>query len=139
MSDPKYEHLLYEQRGPVTVITINRPERMNAIGPQTHLELIDAWDRFRLDDAAVVGVLTGAGNRAFCAGGDLKAAFAGELFDPGDTAELRAHERGERPGVLGPSRWTDLYKPVIAAVNGAAYAGGLEWCCWADIAIADEH
>ena len=42
-------------------------------------------------------------------------------------------------GVLGPSRWTDIYKPTIAAVNGVAYAGGLEWACWTDLAIADEH
>ena len=74
-----YEHLLYEQRGPVTVITINRPERMNAIGPQTHRELVDAWGRFHSDDNALVGILTGAGSKAFCAGGDLKAAQAGEL------------------------------------------------------------
>lgn len=124
-----YEHLIYEQRGPVTIITINRPERMNAIGPQTHLELVDAWDRFRSDDDALVGVLTGAGDQAFCAGGDLKAALAGELAvdaSPGD-------------GVLGPSRWTDVYKPTIAAVNGVAYAGGLEWACWTDLAIAAEH
>jgi enoyl-CoA hydratase len=133
-----YEHLIYEQRGPVTVITINRPDRMNAIGPQTHRELVDAWDRFRTDDGALVGVLTGAGDRAFCAGGDLKAAFAGELVDP-SPAELAAHDHGERPGVLGPSRWTDLYKPTIAAINGVAYAGGLEWACWTDMAIADEH
>src|SRR5437879_4178378 len=112
MSEPSYDHLLYERAGPVAIITINRPERMNAIGPQTHLELIDAWDRFRADDDAHVGVLTGAGDRAFCAGGDLKAGFAGELFDPADRAELAAHERGERPGVLGPSRWTDIYKPT---------------------------
>jgi enoyl-CoA hydratase len=77
-----YEHLIYQRRGPVTIITINRPERMNAIGPQTHRELIDAWDRFRVDDTALVGVLTGAGDKAFCAGGDLKAASAGELIDP---------------------------------------------------------
>ena len=81
MSD--YGHLIYQQRGPVTLITINRPERMNAIGPQTHRELIDAWDRFRADESALVGVLTGAGEQAFCAGGDLKAAFAGELVDAG--------------------------------------------------------
>jgi enoyl-CoA hydratase len=66
-----YEHLTYEQRGPVTVITINRPERMNAIGPQTHSELVDAWGRFRDDDSALVGVVTGAGVQAVCAGGDL--------------------------------------------------------------------
>jgi enoyl-CoA hydratase len=134
-----YEHLIYEQRGPVTMITINRPERMNAIGPQTHSELIDAWDRFRTDDDALVAVLTGAGDRAFCAGGDLKAALEGDPPAPVTEAERAAHDRGERPGVLGPSRWTDIYKPTIAAVNGVAYAGGLEWCCWADIAIADEH
>jgi enoyl-CoA hydratase len=127
MSD--YQQLIYEQRGPVTVITINRPERMNAIGPQTHCELIDAWDRFRADDTALVGVLTGAGEEAFCAGGDLKAALAGELEVDGSPAD----------GVLGPSRWTDIYKPTIAAINGVAYAGGLEWACWADMAIADEH
>jgi enoyl-CoA hydratase len=127
MSD--YEHLVYEQRGPVTIITINRPERMNAIGPQTHRELVDAWDRFRTDDNALVGILTGAGDKAFCAGGDLKAAFAGEL----------AVDDSPTVGVLGPSRWTDIYKPTIAAVNGVAYAGGLEWACWTDLAIADEH
>jgi enoyl-CoA hydratase len=124
-----YEHLIYEQRGPVTIITINRPERMNAIGPQTHRELVDAWDRFRTDDDALVGILTGAGDHAFCAGGDLKAAFAGELEVDASPAD----------GVLGPSRWTDIYKPTIAAVNGVAYAGGLEWACWTDLAIADDH
>jgi len=139
MSDSDYSELLYEQHGPVTVITINRPERLNAIGPRTHLELVDAWNRFRHDDDALVGVLTGAGERSFCAGGDLKAAFAGELLDPDDQAELDAHSRGERPGVLGPSRWTDMPKPTIAAINGAAYAGGLEWACWTDMAIADQH
>ncbi|AEV73954.1 enoyl-CoA hydratase/carnithine racemase [Mycolicibacterium rhodesiae NBB3] len=125
----KYQHLIYENRGPVTVITINRPERMNAIGPQTHRELVDAWRRFRSDDDAFVGILTGAGEDAFSAGGDLKAALAGELEIGGSPDD----------GVLGPSRWTDIYKPTIAAVNGVAYAGGLEWACWTDLAIADEH
>jgi enoyl-CoA hydratase len=123
-----YEHLTYEQEGPVTLITINRPERMNAIGPQTHRELVDAWGRFRDDDEALVAVLTGAGDQAFCAGGDLKSALDGQPLD------LQGED-----GVLGPSRWTDLYKPTIAAVNGAAYAGGLEWVCWTDLAIADAH
>ncbi|MEM8934187.1 MAG: enoyl-CoA hydratase-related protein, partial [Acidobacteriota bacterium] len=52
---------------------------------------------------------------------------------------LAAHERGEQPGVLGPTRWTDIYKPILAAVNGVAYAGGLEWACFADLRIAEEH
>ncbi len=145
-----YEQLKYEQRGPVTLITINRPERMNAIGPVTSREMVDAWGRFRDDDEALVAVLTGAGDRAFCAGADLKSVAAGfraaEGLEPDEEPlldatpeELAAHERGERPGIIGPSRWTDIYKPVIAAVNGVAYAGGLEWACWADIRIADEH
>jgi len=134
-----YEHLLYEQRGAVTLITINRPERMNAIGPRTHEEMVAAWTRFRDDDEAHVAVLTGAGERAFSAGGDLKASLEGDSPVSADPEEIAAHNRGERPGVLGPSRWTDLYKPTIAAVNGAAYAGGLEWVCWTDLAIADDH
>jgi enoyl-CoA hydratase len=134
-----YEYLLYEQDGPVTVITIDRPERMNAIGPVLARELLEAWTRFRDDDAALVGVLTGSGDDAFCAGGDLKDAFAGDVVVPLAPEERAAHARGERPGILGPTRWTDLYKPTIAAVNGVAYAGGLEWACWTDLCIADEH
>ena len=138
MSD--FENLRYEERGHVTLITIDRPDRMNAIDARTHREMVDAWGRFRSDDDAYVAVLTGAGERAFCAGGDLKAAFSGEDA-PIDVSpdELEAHARGERPGVLGPSRWTDVYKPTIAAVNGVAYAGGLEWACWTDLCVADEH
>jgi enoyl-CoA hydratase len=134
-----YEQISYESRGRVALITIERPERMNAIGAQTHRELVHAWTRFRDDDGALVGVLTGAGERAFCAGGDLKSHLDGEPVVPLSEEEIEAHNRGERPGILGPSRWTDLYKPTIAAVNGAAYAGGLEWVCWCHLAIADEH
>jgi len=126
----------YEEHGPVRVIRFNRPEKRNCIGPKTHLELIEAWSRFRDDSGALVAILTGAGGKAFCAGGDLEAGF--ELV-PSTPEEIAAHDRGERPGILGPSRWTDIYKPVIAAVNGAAYAGGLEWACFADIRIAEEH
>jgi enoyl-CoA hydratase len=147
MSDsPDYSQILFERRGPVTLITINRPERMNAIGPLVSRELVDAWGRFRDDGEQLVAVLTGAGTEAFCAGADLKAAMGG--FDPGSDEEpliewspeeIEAHNRGERDGIIGPSRWTDIYKPIIAAVNGVAYAGGLEWACFADIRIADEH
>jgi enoyl-CoA hydratase len=143
-----YEQILYEQHGHVRVITIDRPERMNAIGPVTSRELVDAWGRFRDDDDAYVAVMTGAGDAAFCAGADLKAAMAG--FAPGalpdeepliewTPEEVEAHNRGERDGIIGPSRWTGIDKPIIAAVNGVAYAGGLEWACFADIRIADEH
>jgi len=139
MTDREYEFVAYEQDGPVVTITFDRPERMNAIGSVMSAELVAAWTRFREDDSALVGVLTGRGSEAFCAGGDLKDAFTGNSVVPTTPAEQAAHARGERPGILGPSRWTDIFKPTIAAVNGVAYAGGLEWACWTDIAIADEH
>ncbi len=129
----------YEQDGPVALITIDRPERMNAIGVEVHRGLVAAWGRFLTDDGARVAVLTGAGKAAFSAGGDLKSWEEGDPVGPTTAAERAAHDRGEAPGILGPSRWTDVHKPTIAAVNGVAYAGGLEWACWTHLAVADEH
>ncbi|MEO1082816.1 MAG: enoyl-CoA hydratase-related protein, partial [Acidobacteriota bacterium] len=122
----------------------NRPEVMNCISLTTHHELVHAWDAFRDDGHAKVAIITGAGDRAFCAGGDLTgdvnlAATADSSFRRPPDSVLASHERGEQPGVIGPSRWTDIYKPIIAAVNGVAYAGGLEWACYADVRIAEEH
>ena len=134
-----YRFLGYRQDGPVVTITFDRPERMNAIGTRMGAELVDAWSRFRDDESALVGVLTGRGDEAFCAGGDLKGAYEGDSVLPDDEEERAAHARGERDGIIGPSRWTDIYKPTIAAVNGVAYAGGLEWVCWTDLAVADSH
>ena len=133
------QYVDYVQDGPVVTITFDRPERMNAIGTEMSADLVDAWTKFRDDDSAFVAVLTGRGEDAFCAGGDLKEALDGHGVLPGTEEERAAHTRGERHGIIGPSRWTDLYKPTIAAVNGVAYAGGLEWACWTDLAIADEH
>ena len=146
----EYQEIKYEQEGPVTVITFNRPEVKNCIGTRTHRELIDAFNRFRTDSAAKVAVLTGAGDSAFCAGGDLKSAFDGgeptdhpdpdkAILCPVEPADVARHNRGESPGILGPSRWTDIYKPIIAAVNGVAYAGGFEWACFADMRIVEDH
>jgi enoyl-CoA hydratase/carnithine racemase len=134
-----YEQISYERRGAAAVITIERPQRMNAIGARTHRELVDAWTRFRDDETALVAILTGAGEQAFCAGGDLKSLADGEPVGPTSAEEVEAHNRGEAPGILGPSRWTDIHKPTIAAVNGVAYAGGLEWVCWCHLAVAEEH
>ena len=131
-----YQEIRYEQHGQVAVITFARPEKRNCIGPRTHAELVDAWTQFRDDDRLRVAVLTGEGDIAFCSGGDIQAGI--ELV-PSTPAEQAAHARGERCGILGPSRWADIYKPIIAAVNGVAYAGGLEWACFADIRIAEEH
>ncbi len=76
-----YDEIIYETRGPIRILTIDRPERMNAIGPVTSREMIDAIGDFKADDDARALVITGRGEAAFCAGADLKAAMAG--FAPG--------------------------------------------------------
>ena len=108
----------YDTRGPVAVITIDRPQRRNAIDLATAEALLAAWRRFDADDAAAVGVLTGAGG-TFSAGADLKA------FDLTDRPE----------GFLGFTRIT-VDKPTIAAVEGYCVAGGLEMALWCDLRIA---
>ncbi|MCB0828275.1 MAG: HD domain-containing protein [Solirubrobacterales bacterium] len=129
--------------GGVRVLTIIRPGRMNAIGPTEARGLFTALARFRDDDSARVLVVTGAGTEAFCAGADLGAVAA--MFDddqPGEPLyELEPQPGSPIPaeGNIGPTRWTGIHKPIIAAVNGAAYAGGLEWACLAHLRIADQH
>ena len=134
-----YNEIKYEQRGPVTIITFNRPEVKNCIGRETHEELVHAFNCFRVNKDAKVAVITGAGDSAFCAGGDLKSGIRGNPVIPTTPEEIAQHNRGEAPGILGPSRWTDIYKPIIAAVNGIAYAGGFEWACYADIRVVEAH
>lgn len=148
----EFEEISYRTDGAVRIITIERPERRNAIGPRTSAELKRAWAEFRDDPEASVAILTGAGDEAFCSGADLKAvaamhpemaAAAGVDADEEplidfSPSERQAHRLGQRDGIIGPSRRTDIYKPIIAAVNGIAFAGGLEWACFADIRIADE-
>ncbi len=108
----------------VTVVTINRPERRNAVDRATAAALADAFRAFDADDAHDVAVLTGAG-ATFCAGADLKAIGA----DEGNAV------RAEGDGPMGPTRML-LSKPAIAAVEGFAVAGGLELALWCDMRVA---
>ncbi len=133
-----YSEIEFIVENEIAIIKFNRPEVMNCIGPKTHVELVDAWQEFKTNPALKVAIITGSGDRAFCSGGDLKAAMSGQLISVTEE-EKQKHREGEMPGILGPSRWTDIYKPIIAAVNGVAYAGGLEWACFADMRIAEEH
>ncbi len=113
------------RRGPVTVVTIDRPERRNAVDFATAEALFNAFVAFDADPGASVAVLTGAGGH-FCAGADLKALADG-------TRGNRVSEEGDF-GPMGPTRLR-LDKPVIAAVEGYAVAGGLELAAWADMRI----
>jgi enoyl-CoA hydratase/carnithine racemase len=131
-----YETLTYEQDEHVVTLTYNRPDQHNAISRKMNDELHHAWQRFRDDNEAFVLVITGAGETSFSAGWDLQ--DASELGELGDWDEFRVHVFNS-PGECGYTRRVDVFKPVIAAVNGYAFAAGLETALLADIRIASEN
>lgn len=121
------DELLVERRGAVTLITLNRPDAHNSITAAIAVGLAEGIDAFAADESARVLVITGAGDRAFCSGANLK-----------DVDELMRHPHTDRAGPIGFAK-LDPGKPTIAAVNGYCFAGGLELACWCDFRIASAN
>ena len=122
----KFENVVVERRGHVLEVTLNRPDQMNALHSAAHFELHEIWDEFEQDPDLWVAIITGAGDRAFCSGNDLKATARGaDMTTPSS-------------GFAGLCDRFNREKPVIAAVNGVAMGGGMEIVLACDLAVADE-
>ncbi|MGB9698422.1 MAG: enoyl-CoA hydratase/isomerase family protein [Thermodesulfobacteriota bacterium] len=128
--------LLYEKKGRIVIITINRPEVKNCLDPETDEKMASAWRKFKDDDEALVAIITGAGNDSFCSGADLK---AWPSFLKQKDAHYHRRRAYDGPGFGGITRGIDIFKPILAAINGYCFAGGLEIALAADLRIAAEN
>ncbi|WP_319524898.1 enoyl-CoA hydratase-related protein [uncultured Desulfosarcina sp.] len=131
--------LIYEKRNHIAYLTLNRPEAHNALDPETVIELADAWQDFAGDKEMRCAIITGAGEKSFCAGADLGRLIP--LWTGARKPETEADRQVQaNPGLAQNALLRDLplYKPVIAAVNGNAIAGGFEILYNTDIRVAAE-
>lgn len=125
-----YQYALYEKKGRIAYITLNRPEVMNALHVHAHIELSEIWNDFRDDPEVWTAIITGAGDKAFSVGNDLKY-----------TAQHAGEPQPQMPsgGFGGITNHFECWKPIIAAVNGYALGGGMEILLACDIVIVAEH
>jgi E-phenylitaconyl-CoA hydratase len=123
----------FDREGAVAILTIDRPEVRNALDLKASDQLVEAWRSFRDDDDLRVAILTGAGDRAFCAGADLRG--VAEFYRNLSSAE-RLRRAENEPGLGGITRNLVIDKPTVAAINGHCLAGGLELALACDLRIA---
>lgn len=133
---PVFETITYERRGDVALLTLNRPDRLNALSPGLRGEVEQALAEARADDAVRALVLTGAG-RGFCSGADLAAAAV--MTGPPEPRDQ--NERIDEMGWVGrwATMWASFDKPVIGAINGVAAGAGLSTALACDVRIGSEH
>ena len=129
----KNEEVRYEIRDRIAYITINRPEQRNAVNPTVRRALIEAFSDASVNPDVWIVILTGAGDRAFCAGGDLKKNNENALQGKRHVVPMTGPDRNLYETVL------ETYKPTIAAINGAAHGGGLELALACDLRFAADH
>jgi len=132
--------VLYEKRNHIAYLTLNRPQAHNAVDPEMVLELLAAWEDYRDDENLRCIILTGTGNESFCAGADLAKLIP--LFTGARQPETDADRQIQADPTISMRAFLrdfDLFKPVVAAVNGNAIAGGFELLYAADIRVASEN
>ncbi|MFD0666875.1 enoyl-CoA hydratase-related protein [Ramlibacter sp. MAHUQ-53] len=129
-------HLIVERRGDVALVTLNRPEKRNALSPEMVVKLADFWDEVAKDDDVRAVVVTGAGDQAFCAGGDMGSLIPLMMRTRPPEGEWEERFAADRKA-LGRAllRGASFYKPVIAAINGHAHAGGAEFVLATDLRV----
>jgi enoyl-CoA hydratase len=123
--------VLHRKEGHLFWITINRAEKMNCIDAETEDLMVEAWGEFKDDEDAFVAIITGAGDTSFCSGADLK----GYLPKVSGSPTYLRRRAYDGPGFGGFTRGIDIFKPIIAAINGVCFAGGMEVAAAADIRI----
>ena len=127
-----YEFIKYEKKDRIAYITINRPERLNALHPPANQEMLEAFNDFRDDSEVWVAIVTGTGEKAFSAGNDLR--YTAENWHEREGHTIRAPLGG-----ITTNTDYNCYKPIIAAVNGYALGGGLELAMACDIIVMADH